>query len=198
MAGMASLHLRYKILGLMIMSSHRTFLAKISIYPANSILARQIYYTSSMEISLSLLKIMNVRTTFGPYHKHWDVHICIIPATIAHPCQHTGVMENHLLHYLGAQPSLVSIIASYKQTTKSLPAQVCQQVWKPPNKQCMRQFKYANTVPTVSCTCNDLICDYMSLVFTSACGQKCDMLCHVKFTTIHGNCMNTMSFTILW
>ena len=120
MASMASLHLRYKILGLMIMASHRTFLAKISICPANSILARQIYYTLSMEISLSLFKIMNVRT-FGPYHKHWDIHIRIIPATIAHPCQYTGMMENLLLYYLGAQPSLVSIIARYKQTSKSLP-----------------------------------------------------------------------------
>ena len=31
---------------------------------------RQIYYTLSMEISLSLLKIMNIRTNFGAYHKH--------------------------------------------------------------------------------------------------------------------------------
>ena len=48
----------------------RHFLAKISISPAKSNLARQIYYTLLMKILLSLLKIMNVWTIFGPYHIH--------------------------------------------------------------------------------------------------------------------------------
>ena len=46
------------------------FLAKISICPATSNLTRQIYYTLSMEKSLSLLKIIKVHTIFSPYHKH--------------------------------------------------------------------------------------------------------------------------------
>ena len=29
-----------------------------------------------------------------------DIHIRIIPETVAHPCQYTGVMENHLLLYV--------------------------------------------------------------------------------------------------
>ena len=100
--------------------------------------------------------------------------------------------------YLGAQPSLVSIIASYKQTSKSLPGTSLPTSMKLPNKQYAWQFKFANTVPTVAWTSNDLIYNYMSLVFTFACGQKCDVTCHVKFTTIHGNCMNTMWCTIFW
>ena len=41
-------------------------------------MARQIHYTLSMEISLNLLKIINVRTNFGPYHKHWiGVTVCL-------------------------------------------------------------------------------------------------------------------------
>ena len=68
----------HMVAGLMIMASHRTFPAKISICLANSILARQIHYTLSMETSLSLLKIMNVQTNFGPYHKHWiGVTVCL-------------------------------------------------------------------------------------------------------------------------
>ena len=48
----------------------RYFLGKWSICSAKSNLVRQIYYTLSMEKSLSLLKIMNVQTIFSPYHKH--------------------------------------------------------------------------------------------------------------------------------
>ena len=59
--------------GLMIMASHRTFSSQKSICAAKVNLARQIYYTLSMEISLSLLKIINAQTNFGPYHKYWYV-----------------------------------------------------------------------------------------------------------------------------
>ena len=48
----------------------RHFLAKLSICPAKPNLARQIYNTLSMKISLNLLKTVNVRTIFSPYHKH--------------------------------------------------------------------------------------------------------------------------------
>ena len=44
--------------------------AKLSTCLAKSNLARQIYYTLSMEKSVSLLKIMNIRTIFSLYHKH--------------------------------------------------------------------------------------------------------------------------------
>ena len=52
---------------------------------AKSNLARQIYYTLSMENSLSLQKKslqkkMNVWTVFGPYHKHsMSVHQMCVP-----------------------------------------------------------------------------------------------------------------------
>ena len=50
----------------MIMASHSTFPAKMTICLAKANLARQIYYTLSMESLLTLKKI----TIFSPYHKH--------------------------------------------------------------------------------------------------------------------------------
>ena len=44
-------------------------------HPAKSNLARQMY-SISMEILLSLLKIMNVRTIFDPYHNHCTYILC--------------------------------------------------------------------------------------------------------------------------
>ena len=53
------------------MDSHQTFSGQnISICLAKSNLTRQIHCMLSLQISLSLLKIMNAWTIFGPYHKH--------------------------------------------------------------------------------------------------------------------------------
>ena len=50
------------------MASHaRDLPAKLSICQAKSNIARQIFYTLSMEILWSLQKKMNVRTIFSPY-----------------------------------------------------------------------------------------------------------------------------------
>ena len=48
-------HLVWKMAGHMIVASHRTFSSQKGIYLVKSNLARQIYYTLSIEISLSLL-----------------------------------------------------------------------------------------------------------------------------------------------
>ena len=59
--------------GLMISASYQIFSGQnrhLSGGPASSNLPKQIYYTLSMEILLSLLKIMNIQTIFIPHHKH--------------------------------------------------------------------------------------------------------------------------------
>ena len=55
--------------GLMIMASHQTFSGQTKRL-SSQIKFDQIYYTLLMDKSLSLLKIINVRTIFSPYHKH--------------------------------------------------------------------------------------------------------------------------------
>ena len=57
-------------------ASHQTFSGQNKHLSGQSSFARQIYYTWSMGISLSLLKIINIRTIFGPYHKHWYMCVC--------------------------------------------------------------------------------------------------------------------------
>ena len=87
--------------GLMIMASHRTFSGQNKHHLAKSNLARQIYHTLSMEISLSLLKIMNARTNFGAYHKyctcvHTYAHTHIHTRTYACTCTHSHTcMHTH-------------------------------------------------------------------------------------------------------
>ena len=72
----------------MIMASHRTFSGQNKqICLAKSNLARQICYSLSMEVSLSLLKIMNVQTnSYGPYHKHCYDNCFSTNVTFLHDC----------------------------------------------------------------------------------------------------------------
>ena len=81
--------------GLMIMASHRTFSGQNKHHVAKSNLARQIYHTLSMEISLSLLKIMNARTNFGAYHKYCT---CVHTYTRAHTHTHTRTHTHIRMH----------------------------------------------------------------------------------------------------
>ena len=71
---------------------------------------------------------------------------------------------------------------------------VCQQEWKPLIYKW--QSLHANTMPTVLCTSNGLICGYIA-VFTSACKQKKNyVICHMKFVAVHWNFTNTISYTL--
>ena len=61
------------------MASHRNFFGQ------NKHLSGQIKFGQTnllMEISLSLLKIMNVQTNFGPYHKHCAAVIRLLYTTL--------------------------------------------------------------------------------------------------------------------
>ena len=67
---------RSLLLSISAVASHQTFSGQNKHLSDQIKLPRQIYYTSSMGISLSLLKIINVRTIFGPYHMHWYMCVC--------------------------------------------------------------------------------------------------------------------------
>ena len=69
--------------GLMIMASHRIFSGKLTICPAKSKLTRQIYYTMSIENSLSLQKKMNYQLNIGTvtmYFTEIKFHVAYIGA----------------------------------------------------------------------------------------------------------------------
>ena len=96
--------------GLMIMANHQTFSSQIKHVSDQKNLPRQICYTSSMKISLSLLKIINVWTIFSPYHKH-----CMHAHSHIRTHKHTSFCE--LLQKLSGP----SAIASHNLTVQCRP-----------------------------------------------------------------------------
>ena len=99
--------------GLMISASYQTF---SSICPAKSHLTIQIYRTTLMEISMSLLKILYVGTIFSQHHKHC-IMVYIYIVTIIHyhcefVCTHVPVYV-HMSQCMYTCPSVCTHVPVY-------------------------------------------------------------------------------------
>ena len=122
--------------GLMISASYQTF---SSICPAKSHLAIQIYCTILMEISMSLLKLVNVGTIFSHHHKHCIIYIWYIFSkynslplwlcvyTCPSVCTHVPV-NVHMSQCMSTCPSVCTQVTVYAYMSQCMTMYTCPSV----------------------------------------------------------------------
>ena len=124
----------------------------------------------------------------------------VVPEAVTCLCQLTVSLVSHLfLFYLGAHPSLVIILAvyneidsqqlstiSFKQTSKSLPGtSPPTRVKTTTNRIYAWHFEYANTMPTILCTSNGVICGYVTGIHFCLQTKKRHVMHQMKFAAIN-------------